>query len=140
KLLPLLSDDVIHRRIQGGADGKDPLTVGIERNRRKVSLRFDRRQGPVLTSVRSSRHRGHILIRFLVVAAGDDAVLVVSKCYGEDARRGRTVNDGGLGNSPGFAGILRQKNARRAAAGNEPNVLLALHGDAGAAGGKCPFA
>ena len=83
---------------------------------------------------------GTVLLGMLVVSAGDHSVRGIAEGDGEDAGGVGAVDDWSVGDSPGFAGVGGMENARGFSSGGEPDVRLALNGDAGSAGGECAFA
>src|ERR1700722_336123 len=75
-----------------------------------------------------------------VVSAGDHSMSGVTEGDGENAGGVWAVDHRRVSDCPGSAGIGGMEYASDLAAGREPDIGVALHGDAGSAGSECAFA
>src|SRR5262249_5312222 len=82
--------------------------------------------------------RGRIgVIGFAIVAADDHALIPIAKGDRKNASRGGAGNNRGLANRPVFASILGMQDPRRFGSTRaEPDVVLAMRDQAGAAGSE----
>jgi len=123
-----------------GTDRKHTAPVGTEVSHRgKEEGEMDGNRLPGGSPVIAGGEIGAALLGVQVVSAHNDSVAGIAEGDGENAGRSRAVHDGRFGGVPGLAAIGGAQDSGCGAAGREPNVLIALHRDTGAAGGKRAF-
>jgi len=104
-----------------------------------ISLRRDGGQSPGEAAIIGKGQVGAALLGIPVVSTSDHAMDRVAEGDGGDSQGFIAVDDGGLDDRPCLARVGRTKYPRDLAPGSEPDVGLALGGNAGSAGGECAF-